>query len=327
MPSINQAAVFAAILSIMTEPLTSAFELSAVTYVYPKSQSGVWDVSITIPPSSIYGLVGINGAGKTTLMRVMVGLLHPQKGSVSLLGGDLNTDRRKKLSAIGSLIEIPSVYQHLTGREHLRIFAEYTSAPLSNIEKVLDLVGITEAGNRRVGQYSLGMKQRLALATALLHDPAILVLDEPTNGLDPLGIAAMRELLNQLSADQGKTIIVSSHQLAEVQKIATHIGIVHQGEIRFQGKIEDLTLTAAKKQTLRLKVSPSENALNVLKEYKAAESTVQNVICIPILDDMEAANIIKSLVEARVDIYEAIREENSLERDFLNFLEDNADVQ
>ncbi len=311
----------------MTEQSSAALELSAVTYTYPKSQSGVNNISLAVSSGSIYGLLGINGAGKTTLMRLMIGLLQPQQGSVRCLGSDLNTEQRKKLASIGSLIEIPSVYQHLTGRQHLRIFAEYNCVSSASIESVLDLVGIADAGDRLVGQYSLGMKQRLALATALLHDPAILVLDEPTNGLDPVGIAGMRDLLNLLSRERGKTIVVSSHQLAEVQKMATHVGIVHNGKLQFQGTIDDLATASAGKRVLRLRVSSPAIAATVLKAYETIEDKEQGIIRVRITDEADAANVIRNLIQENVDVFETVREVNSLERDFLSFLEDNIDAR
>jgi ABC-type multidrug transport system ATPase subunit len=302
-----------------------ALGLSAVTYTYPKSRSGVRDVTLAVPSGSIYGLLGVNGAGKTTLMRLMIGLLEPQRGEVRCMGEDLAADRRARLSHIGSLVETPSVYSHLTGREHLGIFAEYTSAPRRAVDEALDLVGIADAGGRLVGQYSLGMKQRLALATALLHDPSILVLDEPTNGLDPVGIAAMRDLLVLLSRERGKTIVVSSHQLAEVQRTATHVGIVHGGELRFEGTIGELG--AATERTLRLRVSSPERAAELLGASATAEDLEAGVVRVAAGDEASAAAAIRRLVEAGVDVFEAVPEAGSLERDFLRVVEDESDAR
>ena len=236
------------------------------------------------------------------------------------MGEDLAADRRARLSHIGSLVETPSVYAHLTGREHLRIFAEYTSAPRRAVDEALDLVGIADAGGRLVGQYSLGMKQRLALATALLHDPSILVLDEPTNGLDPVGIAAMRDLLVLLSRERAKTIVVSSHQLPEVQRTATHVGIVHGGELRFEGTIGELG--AATEGTLRLRVSSPERAAELLGAHATAEDLEGGVVRVAAGDEASAAAAIRRLVEAGVDVFEAVREAGSLELDFLRVVED-----
>ena len=308
----------------MTNSTPVALGLSAVTYTYPKSRSGVRDVTLAVPSGSIYGLLGVNGAGKTTLMRLMIGLLEPQHGEVRCMGEDLAADRRARLSHIGSLVETPSVYAHLTGREHLRIFAEYTSAPRRAVDEALDLVGIADAGGRLVGQYSLGMKQRLALATALLHDPSILVLDEPTNGLDPVGIAVMRDLLVLLSRERAKTIVVSSHQLAEVQRTATHVGIVHGGELRFEGTIGELG--AATEGTLRLRVSSPGRAAELL----GAHATVDiegGVVRVAAGDEASAAAAIRRLVEAGVDVFEAVPEAGSLERDFLRVVEDESNAR
>ena len=205
-----------------------AYEVSGATYVYRGSAAGVHDVSLTIPRGTIYGLLGVNGAGKTTLMRLMLGLLEPQRGSIRCLGDAIGASTHRR---VGSLIENPSLYLHLTAREHLRVFAEYNRVPHARIDEVLALVDLRDG---IVSRFSLGMKQRLALATALLHDPEVLVLDEPANGLDPLGIVSLRELLLRLAAD-GKTVVISSHLLAEVEKLATHMAVIHEGRIRFDG--------------------------------------------------------------------------------------------
>ena len=202
-------------------------ELEGVTYVYARTDSGVRDVTLTVPPGSIYALLGPNGAGKTTLMKLMAGLLRPQKGGL------------KPAPHVGTLIEAPSLYEHLTGYEHLCVFAEYENVGRASARPVLDRVGLAPAADRRVYHYSLGMKQRLGLATALLHDPPLLILDEPTNGLDPEGIVGMRRLLAELR-EAGKTIIVSSHLLAEVEKVATHIAVIDGGRVRFEGATHEL---------------------------------------------------------------------------------------
>lgn len=301
--------------------------LTDVSYRYPGSRTGVHSVSLAVPSGSIYGLLGVNGAGKTTLMRLMVGLLTPQCGTVHCLGGNLHADRRRKAASIGSLIEVPSVYQHLTGRQHLRIFSEYTSAPASAVRDVLRLVGIEDAANRIIKQYSLGMKQRLALATALLHDPAVLVLDEPTNGLDPVGIAGMRDLFHQLSKERGKTIVVSSHQLGEVQKIATHIGVMHEGRLRFEGTSDDLTKARYRNRLLRLRVSSTSAAIAVLGAYEVLEEPAQNAIHVQGLDEATAAALIRHLVRADVDVFEAAWEERTLETEFISLINNNTDAR
>jgi len=202
-------------------------ELQDATYVYPRTGSGVHDVTLAVPPGSIYALLGPNGAGKTTLMKLTAGLLKPQQGGL------------KPAPRSGTLIESPSLYEHLTGYEHLCVFAEYEQVARASARPVLERVGLAHAADRRVNQYSLGMKQRLGLATALLHDPPLLILDEPTNGLDPEGIIGMRRLLAELR-DAGKTIIVSSHLLAEVEKVATHIAVIDRGRVRFEGAAHEL---------------------------------------------------------------------------------------
>lgn len=302
-----------------------ALELRDVTYRYPRSRLGVASVSLEVPTGSIFGLLGVNGAGKTTLMRLMAGLLAPATGSVRCLGHDLRTHRRALLARVGSLIEVPSVYAHLTGREHLRVFAAYTASPPSEIERVLDLVNLRALAQRKVSSYSLGMRQRLGLATALLHDPAILLLDEPTNGLDPFGIADMRTLLLRLVQEHEKTVVVSSHVLAEVERTATHVALLHLGSIRFQGTIAALTHAATQERVLRLNVSSPARAARLLGIPCPANGAATSLE-VTVRHRAEVADTVRRLVLAGIDVFEA-REVRSLEHDFFALLEEGSDAR
>jgi lantibiotic transport system ATP-binding protein len=300
-------------------------KLSDVTYKYPRSEHGVEHVSLSAPSGGIYGLLGPNGAGKTTIMRLMTGLLMPDSGEVFILDVALRTKRHELLSAVGSLIEVPSVYHHLTAREHLQVFAHYMGAPRKSIDRTLEQVDLIEVADRKVGTYSLGMKQRLAIATALLHDPQILVLDEPTNGLDPMGIVEIRNLMRTLTLDHGKTVVVSSHLLPEVEKMATHVGIVHEGKMRFEGTFEQLRHSRAATSILRLRVSSATSAMTAIRSAELSQGG--DALRLPINDDSDAAKAIASLVTAGVDVYEASRESSSLERDFLSVIEEQGDAE
>lgn len=198
------------------------------------------NINMTIEEGSIYGFLGPNGAGKTTTLKLILGLLKKQTGDIHLFGKPMEEHRLENLKKMGSLIEMPSIYSHLTAKENLLIWQKIYRTPVSRIPEVLELTGLSQTGTKKAGNFSLGMKQRLGIAVALLHRPPLLILDEPTNGLDPNGIVEIRELLKHLNQQHGITILISSHLLAEVEKVATHIGIIHQGVMRFEGALSNL---------------------------------------------------------------------------------------
>jgi len=199
-------------------------------------------LDLSVPAGVVYGFLGPNGAGKTTTMRLLTGLIHADGGAIELLGRPFARGDRRRLFEVGALIESPSFYPYLSGRDNLRSLAA-TGAPTSNnrIEELLELVGLRDRARDKVQTYSLGMKQRLGIAAALLSDPRLLLLDEPSNGLDPAGIVAMRAMLQQLAAS-GKTVFVSSHVLGEVQQLADVIGIIASGRLVREGPIDQLLL-------------------------------------------------------------------------------------
>ncbi|HEX8316763.1 ABC transporter ATP-binding protein [Longimicrobium sp.] len=304
-----------------------ALTLAGVTYRYPGSRSGVSDIDLQVPSGTIYGLLGANGAGKTTLMRLMLGLLPPDRGQVRCFGEEITRGSRAVLARVASLIETPSLYQHLTAREHLGVFRAYTGAPAARIDEVLGIVGLSESAAIVVNRFSLGMKQRLSLATALLHDPALLVLDEPTNGLDPVGIVGMRELLVRLCREHGKTVIVSSHLLAEVEKTVTHVAVVHQGRIRFDGPASDLSSAAGGAGRVRLRVASPAQALGVLAGEAHAADEAGGWIELAQAADADVARAIRSLAASGVDVYETARRGGTLEDDFLQLLKEGGDAR
>lgn len=189
----------------------------------------VKDLDLRVPGGSIYGFLGPNGAGKSTTMKMILGLIKPSKGKITVLGKEVNEKNRLSvLRNTGSLIESPSYYGHLSGAENLEIICTLKNVPPSEIQRVLKIVRMEKQKDKKVSQYSLGMKQRLGLAAALLGNPKILLLDEPTNGLDPAGIQEMRELICSLPNQYGMTVLVSSHLLSEIDQMATHVGIINQ---------------------------------------------------------------------------------------------------
>ncbi|ALA70674.1 lantibiotic ABC transporter ATP-binding protein [Geobacillus stearothermophilus 10] len=198
-------------------------------------QLAVDDVSIKVKKHTIYGLLGPNGAGKSTLLKMLTGLLRPTKGEIMINGHPWS---RKDLKDIGALIESPALYGNLTAHENLLVHAKLLHLPDSRIQEVLNIVGLENTGKKKASQFSLGMKQRLGIAKALLNDPKLLILDEPTNGLDPLGIQDLRKLIKSF-AENGITVILSSHILSEVKQLADYIGIIQNGKLRYEGKIDE----------------------------------------------------------------------------------------
>ncbi|BBA77705.1 MULTISPECIES: lantibiotic protection ABC transporter ATP-binding protein [Bacillus] len=196
-------------------------------------QQAVADVSLSVKRNSIYGLLGPNGAGKSTTLKILTGILQQTSGEVLFDG---HTWKREDLKSIGSLIEAPPLYSNLTAAENLKVRCVMLGLPDSRIAEVLEITGLTGTGKKRAGQFSMGMKQRLGIALALLNRPSLLILDEPTNGLDPMGIQDLREFIRSLPG-QGITVILSSHLLSEVEQIADHIGIISDGVLGYQGEI------------------------------------------------------------------------------------------
>lgn len=199
-------------------------------------------LSFEVEAGQVYGFLGQNGSGKSTTIRMLLSLIHPSEGHIEIFGQSLTANRSAILEQVGAVIERPDLYPYLTAKEHLTLFAKLRKQPVTaaKIEATLAQVGLLARANDKVQTYSLGMKQRLGIGIALLHDPALIILDEPTNGLDPQGIADIRQLIRSLSKEQGKTILVSSHLLSEIEQIATHILIIHQGKKMAEGPTASL---------------------------------------------------------------------------------------
>ena len=220
----------------------SAYSLETTDLHYRFSRKAVVldKIDLRVPEGSIYGFLGPNGAGKTTTLRLVLGLLRSQQGRILFFGKPFAGKRVDILKKVGSLIESPSVYGQLTAVENLSVWQKLYQCPKERIATVLQWVGLADTGRKKAGHFSLGMKQRLGIAIALLNDPALLVLDEPTNGLDPGGMKEVRELLQRLNRDQGVTILLSSHLLYEMEKLVTHTGIINKGRLLFQGPLDEL---------------------------------------------------------------------------------------
>lgn len=268
-------------------------------------------VSLTVPAGQIYGFLGPNGAGKSTTIRLMLRLLQQKAGTVSIFGKDPDHHRHDVLGRIGALIEGPALYPNLSGRDNLEVTRLHRGVNKSRIDEVLDNVRLTADAKRPVRQYSMGMKQRLGLATALLSDPELLVLDEPVNGLDPEGIAEMRDTLIGLSRNHGKTIFLSSHLLAEVERTADWIGIIKKGELVVQAPL--MELKAASDRQLRLHTSQDLKASELLTAMGFAAQVTQDGLVATAGSDADAAHVARILVESDIDLYTMQRITNSLE--------------
>lgn len=256
-------------------------------------------LNLTVPQGCVYGFLGPNGAGKSTSMKMLLGLVHPTGGSVELLGHTMNeTNRIPLLRQTGSLIESPSGYLHLTARENLAIVADLKGVAHKDIDRVLEIVHLTADANRKVGQYSLGMKQRLGIAMALLGSPKLLVLDEPTNGLDPAGIQEMRELIRTMPTATGATVLISSHLLGEMEQMVEQVGIIDHGRMLFEGPLTELQRHSKGALTLRL-LHPAK-ALPVLQANGLPTAAVgaDNTIALPPLRDDLLAGLVQALADS-----------------------------
>src|ERR1700742_4678116 len=228
------------------------------------NQQVVKSLSLQVPEGSIYGFLGPNGAGKTTTIKLLLNLLKTDLGSIHIFNKEIQSNRISILSQIGSLIEQPAIYLHLSGKENLMNRALLLQVPEQRVDEMLKLVHLSDAAHKKAGKYSLGMKQRLGIALALLADPKLLILDEPTNGLDPNGIIEVRELLMRLVNEHKKTVFISSHLLAEIERMATHVGIINHGGLLFQGPIKDLEMLS--KPLVQIETDKTVDAANFLKK-------------------------------------------------------------
>ena len=273
-------------------------------------------VSLCVPEGSVYGFIGPNGAGKSTTMKMLLGLLKPSGGSIQILGQKMSPGNRLELlGQTGSLIESPSCYGHLTGEENLQIVADLKNAPKKDIDRVLEIVSLTSSRKKKVKQYSLGMRQRLGIAQALLGAPRLLILDEPTNGLDPAGIQEMRGLIREMPRRCGATVLVSSHLLSEMEQMAGHVGIIDHGRLLFQGPLSELQRHSRGGITLR--VLHPDNAMPILGRLESVEQTQQS-FRLPAMPEDRLALLVRQLAESGAGVVELRRHTKSLEEIFLS---------
>lgn len=287
-----------------------------LSYHYAKNAQTLFDINLQVERGSIYGFLGPNGSGKTTTLSLVLGLLNTQQGSIEIFGQHLQENRVGILKRIGSLIETPSLYGHLTARENLDIYRPVYGVSKERISEVLDITGLGDTGKKVVKKFSLGMKQRLSIALALLPSPELLVLDEPTNGLDPSGIIALRRLIKTLNKDFGMTILISSHLLSEVEKTVSHVGIIYKGKMLFQGSLPELHQFQQKGSKLLVNTSDNETALRILQEY--SPERVGDRLSLPLRDQHQVASINRTLTQHNLDVYLLHPRENDLEQLFID---------
>jgi bacitracin transport system ATP-binding protein len=279
-----------------------AIETKNLTKKY-REQTAVNNVSLQVKSGEIYGLLGRNGAGKTSIMKMILGLTSITSGDAYMFGHKIKGNQKDLYPRVGSTIETPSFYPHLTGSENLKIFAKLRGTTSKNaVEKALQIVNLPSGDKKSFSKYSLGMKQRLGIANAIMNDPEILILDEPTNGLDPIGIAEMRSFIKDLSVRQGKTIFISSHQLSEIEQLVDTIGVIHDGALLEECSMNDIS--RINRRHILIEVFDIKRAVLLLEEkFKITDYLVTEPQIIKIYDlSLETKRINRALIEASIDV-------------------------
>ncbi len=306
---------------IMTKLLTThmnntVIKTTGLNYRYSKNVQTLFDINLQVEQGTIYGFLGPNGSGKTTTLSLLLGLLNNQHGKIEIFGKNIAEHRIDVLRRIGSLIEVPSLYGHLTAIENLEVYRPVYGATRERIKEVLKIVGLEDTGKKTAKKFSLGMKQRLSIALALLPNPELLILDEPSNGLDPNGIIELRQLIRNLNKQYGMTILISSHILAEVEKTVSHVGIIYKGKMLFQGSLAELHSFQQKDAKLIIKTSDNEAAYILLREYHPER--IGETLSLSFADMNEVAVINRRLTKNDLDVYLLNPKENDLEKLFIN---------
>ncbi|MEW4372249.1 ABC transporter ATP-binding protein [Paenibacillus kandeliae] len=281
-----------------------------------KKNTSVDGIDLRMNRGEIYGFLGPNGAGKTTTIRMLLGLIKPSRGSIDIFGQSLKRNRINILQRVGSLVESPSYYGNLTGYENLETVRRLRGLPEKRVHEVLDIVRLTKVANRLAKEYSLGMKQRLGIAAALLSQPDLLILDEPTNGLDPAGIQEIRELIKELPGRQGMSVLISSHLLSEIDQMATQVGIINEGKLIFQDSID--TLRQKQKPLLKIGVNDIHEANSVLKNNGLAPQMQNEALWISETAPEFVSEINSILVHSGVSVYRLEEVKRTLEDIFLD---------
>ena len=294
--------------------------VSGLTKQYRRVRA-VDNLSFQVQPGRVTGFLGPNGAGKTTTLRMVLNLVAPTAGTATI-GGQRYADLREPLRAVGAVLEASSAHKGRTGRNHLRVIAASAGLPTSRVDEVLELVGLTPAAKRKFKGYSLGMRQRLGIAAALLGDPRVLVLDEPANGLDPEGIRWMRDLLKTL-ADEGRTVLVSSHLLSEMEILADDIVIIAAGRLVRQGPVDEVVDSMATSSQVRVRTPDAEKLLGALGGV-AVQTGDDGVLR---FSGVDAPTVGAAALSAGVVLHELVAERPDLERVFLELTHGKAEIR
>ena len=294
-----------------------AIETSGLNYQFTKGRKVVNEVALKVPQGSIFGFLGPNGAGKTTSIRMITGMLENEPDNIFIHGLSLKKNNPGIFKSMGTLIETPSLYLHLNGRDNLKVITRLRNLNENRVDEVLKIVGLQHDARRKVKEYSLGMKQRLGVALALLPEPSLMILDEPANGLDPAGIIEIREMLIRLNREEGKTIFVSSHLLNEVEKTCTHVGIIHKGVLKFQGTMAELQDNAGHGKMATIKIADALKWQSLIAEkFPKATITQNNEFVFPLEDAEEVSRINLQLVQSGIAV-KGIRLNEGLEEWFI----------
>ncbi|HMC87422.1 MAG TPA: ABC transporter ATP-binding protein [Chitinophagaceae bacterium] len=295
-------------------------ETSGLIHAFSKQDIVLNNINLQVTQGSIYGFLGPNGAGKTTTLRLILGLLKKQQGVITIFGKNFQPNRVSILKKIGSLIESPSLYGHLTAAENLKLLQKIYQCPKERIDTVLNDVGLPGTSSKKVSQFSLGMKQRLSIAVSLLNNPSLLILDEPTNGLDPNGIIEIRELLKKLNEQTGTTIIISSHLLPEIEKLATHVGIINKGSLMFQGTLPALISKQQQASAIIIETNDAIKTIKILNDNNITSRNNLGTILIPVVSKQIIATINRQLVNSNIDVYKIAEVKNDLETIFMELI-------
>jgi ABC-2 type transport system ATP-binding protein len=297
--------------------MSAAYDMSALSAQNLTKVIGartiVDDVSFELKPGEVFGFLGPNGAGKTTTIRMLVGLIKPTHGTIRVCDYDIRKDFEKAMRCIGCIVENPDLYRFMTGRENLEHFARMLHVPAAEIERVASLVNLAHRLDQRVGTYSLGMRQRLGIAQAMLGSPRVLILDEPANGLDPAGIREIRELLRTLAAEREMAVFVSSHLLAEIELIADRVAIIHKGRILRTGTVQELI---ASQRAMEFRVSDPDQALAIVRGLGVEATQEGDCVLAPIEEDA-VPPVIAALARQNIALYHARQRVQTLEDMFL----------
>jgi lantibiotic transport system ATP-binding protein len=293
-------------------------ETNNLTHCFSSKEIVLDNIDLKVPEKSIYGFLGPNGAGKTTTLKLLLGLLKKQQGSIFVFGKPFAPNRLEILKKVGSLIEVPSMYGQLTAEENLMVLQKIYRCPEERIRQVLKLVDLDNTGKKKAGQFSLGMKQRLSIAAALLHEPELLVLDEPTNGLDPNGIIEIRQLLKRINKEENISILVSSHLLSEIEKLVTHVGIINKGKLIFQGTLQELSDKQLDSAHIVFETDNIDKTQEIIRGQGLSCILREGKLHVKLLTKERTAELNRQFVNNQINVYGINSVTNDLESIFMD---------